>query len=254
MNLLNVIKPYARNATTFVIRESPTILTWLSVVGLGTTVGLAVHATAKSVATIIIHHDDYEEVKPLSNVEIVKTSWKNFIPVAISGVITTVCIVGSNKINLKRNAALATAFAITETALREYQSKVVEILGEKKEEKIRDGISQDRLNKNPVGETNVFVTGRGESLFFDSLSGRYFMSNMEDIRKVENTFNYDLLTDRYKTLNEFYTELGLEETEMGRNIGWDTDMGMLELHFAAKISTDGRPCIVLEYKKLPKKL
>ena len=57
-----------------------------------------------------------------------------------------------------------------------------------------------------------------------------------------------------KTLNEFYDELGLEGTELGRNMGWTTDYGLLNISFSAKLTQEGQPCIVLDFKVGPRKL
>jgi hypothetical protein len=99
----------------------------------------------------------------------------------------------------------------------------------------------------------VIVTGKGETLFYDSLSGRYFKNDMENIRKAQNDFNSELLTEMYKPLNEFYHYISLQDTELGKNLGWDTD-GLLDIHFSAKIASNGVPCIVLEYRLQPKKI
>ncbi|NLJ49842.1 MAG: hypothetical protein GX428_09720, partial [Candidatus Atribacteria bacterium] len=57
-----------------------------------------------------------------------------------------------------------------------------------------------------------------------------------------------------KTLNEFYDELGLEGTELGRNMGWTTEFGLLDISFSAKLTPDNLPCIVLDYRIGPRKL
>jgi len=270
MNLLSLIKPHVKNVRSLLIKESPTILTWLSVIGVPATVGFAIRGTAQATSVLIMEEIERGEKiliskgkepeiihSPLTKKESFKLVWRYYIPTVISGITTVACIVGSNHINLKRNAAIATAFTLTDAALREYQSKVVELMGEKKDQKIRDEIAQDKLNNDPIDESRVIITGRGDSLFYDSLSGRYFRSNIESIRKIQNDFNAELLVEMYKTLNEFYDLVGLEETEMGKDVGWNTDNGlngMLDIHFSAKIATDGVPCVVLEYKVLPKKL
>jgi len=48
------------------------------------------------------------------------------------GAATIMCVVGSNSINARRVAALASLYSITETALDEYKAKVVETIGETK--------------------------------------------------------------------------------------------------------------------------
>ena len=138
--------------------------------------------------------------------------------------------------------------------MKEYQAKVVESIGSSKEEKIRGDILQDRINKNPPVNTEIIITEKGEVLCQDSLSGRYFKSSAEALRKIMNDANEQLNNERWLTLNELYDEMGLEHTELGNNMGWQTDYGMVDMFFTAKVTPDKQPCLVVEYRIGPKKL
>lgn len=253
MNIIPALKMGAMKVTGFLAKESPSILTGLSVAGVFTTAILSINATPK--ALILIETEKRETGNTtLTKLEIVKIVWKCYIPPALVAFITAACIIGANSINHRRNAALASIYTITENALREYQKKVIDVIGENKEEKIRDEIAQDRLDNDPLCRKEVIVTGRGETLFYDALSGRYFKSDMESIRRLQNDFNWSILNhEMYKPLNDFYEHLGLEGTEVGRIMGWTIDSGNLDIKFSAKIA-DGQPCIVLDYKTFPVKL
>lgn len=242
-------------------KESPTILTALGVTGFVTTVVMAVSATPKALRRIEIEEENKIDVQgmmasfiPLTMDEVVFATWKLYIPTAVMGLVSIACIVGANSINLQRNAALVSLYSLTETALKEYRAKVVERIGEKKEQDLRDDIAQDRLNNKPI-DGSVILMGKGDVLFFDTLSSRYFKSSMEKVNRVVNEFNRDLLTEMYKTLNDFYNELGIEGTDMGRNSGWIIDQqGLLEVQFSTKIATNDEPCMVISYRTQPKPL
>lgn len=254
MEIIKIAKKSSKMIKRTVSKETPTILTALGVSGLITTVILAVKATPKALWIIDKAYYESESNEPLTRKEIIKLTWKCYVPATVIGGVTIACIVGSNHINLRRNAALVGLYTITAESLKDYQEKVIEEIGKNKELKLRDSLSQDKLNKNPVDESQIIITGTGESLFYDSLSGRYFRSDMESIRKKINDFNMALLGELYQTLNEWYDLLNLEPTEMGKDIGWEANDGLLEIHFSAKIATNGVPCIVLEYRKSPKNL
>ncbi len=244
---MNRIKYGIKTVKEFVRTESPSILTAVGVAGLISTTALAIRATPKAIILL-----DREENKDLSKYDMFKVVWKCYIPTMAVGGLTAVSILMANSINSKRNAALAGIYSITETAFQEYQEKVIEQIGKGKEEKIRDSISQDRLNKDPLSGREVIFTGKGDTLFYESLSARYFKSDFETIRKIINDFNQTILSrEMYKTLNDLYYEMGLEETELGRDMGWDVD-AILDIHFSAKIADSGVPCIVIEYKNRPK--
>ncbi len=63
--------------------------------------------------------------------DIIKTAWPCYIPAAV-GAISVFCLIGASSTNLRRNAALATAYTLSESTLKEYQEKVVETIGEKR--------------------------------------------------------------------------------------------------------------------------
>lgn len=137
---------------------------------------------------------------------------------------------------------------MSESALLEYRSKVVETLGEEKEKEIRDSIAKDRVEDRPVV---VNCLGKEEFLCYDMLSGRYFKSSIDVIQKAVNDMNYKLLNDNILSLNEFYFELGMKPTDIGYEQGWDISKGMIEVSFSSIISEDDKPCIVMHFDNPP---
>lgn len=230
-------------------KESPNLLTTLGVAGVLSTTILAIKATPKALE--VIQDEQMSSVKDLMTVDKIKLTWRYYLPTVISGLITTACIISVNNIHVRRHAALGALYSITEGALKEYQQKVIEVVGKKKESDIRDEIAQDKLNTHPLTE-DLLLTGIGQHLFYDSLSARYFRSDIESVRRSINTFNADLLQDMYKVLNEFYDEIGIEGTDMGKNMGWDIENGLLDVRFSSKIASSGEPCVVLEYPVSPR--
>lgn len=231
-------------------KNSPTILTALSVAGLVTTVVLAVKATPKALE-ILEEEKNCKENGELTTKEVVAATWKCYVPTAIMGTATVACMIGSTKISLRRNAALASVYSIAETTLKEYQAKVIETIGENKEKKIREEIAQDRVNKTP--NNSVFITGSGDSLCLDLSSGRYFKTSVDKLRKVENELGSTMLNDMWISLNEVYMELGLEPITVGYDIGWDINRdGLVKFNLNACLSEDETPCITLDFVTDPK--
>ena len=252
---MSTISTLAETTRSVISKNSTTILAAVAVSGVVATTVLAVRATPRALGAI---HEatplDFQnaEFLPLTRVEKVKVAWKFYIPTAVIGTATIACIIGGNTISTRRTAALASAYTLADTAIKEYQSKVVEVIGENKELKIRDAIAQDRLDANPVTANNlVHVANGGEVLFYDTVSGRYFKSDIETLRRAENTLNQRLLNSSYVSLNEMYSEIGLDETKLGDDMGWVPD-NMLEFRFSARLASDNTPCVVLDYKIDPK--
>jgi hypothetical protein len=240
-----------KNLGDVISKNSPTILTSLSVAGVVTTTVLAVKATPKAMR-LIDEEKETRDKDELSKKDIFKLTWKLYLPSVCVGAATIGCIIGSNSINQRRNAALATVYGLTEAAFREYKEKVVETIGKNKELKVRDDISADKVKENPPSSNEVIFTGKGEVLCYDSMSGRYFKSDIEKIRRTINELNRELLSDMFIPLNDLYYELGLPDIKVGNHLGWDVDKGMIEVNFSSQLTEDGEPCLVLNYEVTPK--
>ena len=254
---LNLSK-VAKNMQHTLGKYSPQILTGIGVAGMITTVVLAVKATPKALELIEDKKEELDAGK-LTVVDTVKVAWKPYIPAAITGVLSTVCIVGGNAVGTRRTAALAAAYKISETALHEYKDAIVETVGEEKAKEVKEKVAQNKLDKNPVVEKQIIVTNKGTFLCYDSLSGRYFQSDIETIRKAQNDINDYLFSEDYASLNMFYDFLGLEHTRLGAELGWKIDSGTLQIEFDSTLASDksqgiapGTPCLVLDYNVAPK--
>ena len=236
----------------FASKRSPEILTGIGIAGMITTTILAVRATPKALE-LIEEQKEEESVDELSSFEVVKVAWKPYIPAMVTCIASTACLIGASSVNTKRNAALATAYKLSETALSEYRDKVVETIGEKKERIVRDKVAEERVKKNPVSKNEVIVTGNGKTLCVDPISGRYFMCSIEPIKKAENTLNKQRLHDisGYVSLNEFYDELGLDHTSVGNDLGWNTNQ-LIDIDFSSQLNDNGEPSVVLDYLVAPK--
>lgn len=254
MSKLNLSK-IANDIHGTLVKRSPEILTGIGIAGMIATTVMAVRATPKALHLIVEAEDEKiendETFIALSKKEIIQAAWKCYIPAAATGLLSIACLIGASSVNLRRNAALAAAYTLSESALREYQEKTTALIGEKKEQAVRDAIAKDKIEKTPIGFSEVLITGGGESLCFDVFSSRYFKSDIEKLRKAENEMNFRLLNEDYVCLNDFYEEIGLSTTKIGNLIGWNVSKDKVELIFSSQLSEDGKPCLVLDFRSPP---
>lgn len=236
-----------------VIKHSPEILTGMGIAGMISTTVLAVRATPKALKDIEEYKEtvlsENEKIKPI---DAVKVTWKHYIPAAITGTVSIACLIGANSVNAKRNAALATAYTLSEKALYDYREKVVETIGEKKEKDIQDKVAEKKIKNNPPKSSEILFTGYGDTMCFDPMSGRYFMSSVEKLKEAENQINKRMLHDitGYASLNEFYDELDLPHTDVGDILGWNT-FNLIDLDISPILDDKQRPCISLVYLARP---
>lgn len=253
----------AKKGLAMANENSPTILTGLAIVGVIGIVAATIKVTPKAVK-LLEEKDkqikELEEKKAAEEIDestykkekttvLVHTGFelaKTYAPVAIIGVGTVSAVIGANKINLKRLATVTSLYSASDKALKEWKDKTLETVGKTKTAEINGKVHDDILAEHPVNRSNVIITGKGGTLCYDVMSGRYFESDIEFIRRKMNDFNFSLIHEYAMSLNEFYEMLGLDSNRLGENVGW-TSNNPMEIKFDSRLASDGRPCLVLDY-------
>ena len=129
----------AKSLSLSVRKHSPEILTGIGIAGMITTVIVAVRATPKAMNLIENRKKELNDqlvedaksknldkvvrVDKLKPMEVVQAAWKPYVPAVVTGTLSVACLIGASSVNLKRNAALATAYTLSESALKEYRGK-----------------------------------------------------------------------------------------------------------------------------------
>lgn len=234
--------------------NGPELLIGIGLAGMLSSTVMAVKATPKVHGMIEKEKEIRRlECEPeLTKLDIIKMGTKPYLPAAIGYCASAACIIGANSVNNKRNAILLSAYKLGEKALTEYKDAVVEVIGDEKEKEVRDVVSRKRLDKEPLNTSEIIFTGKGDSLCYDMISGRYFKCDVDKINKAVNELNYTMLHDMYVSVNDFYELIGLDCISAGFDMGWNIDDGQVEIYYSAQITDDGQPCIVVNHKNSPK--
>ena len=231
----------------FASDNAPSILTGFAAAGVVTTAYLTGRASFKA-ADILRDERKFAHPEELTPREIVHSTWRLYIPPVGTGALTIFCVIAANRIGMNRAAALAAAYSIMEKAHSDYRAKVVEKIGERKERSYRDEMAQERVNKNPPDTT--LVVDESSVLCLEGFTGRYFIGDMETIRRAVNDVNHMLMQCSYASLSEFYDRVGLPRTSVSDEVGWNSDR-LLEMSYSTTLSPSAKPCIVLEYNVEP---
>lgn len=243
--------------------NSPVILAGASIIGVIGTSVVSVRAGMKAVRKIDnLKAEQFEKSRGEVDAEGIKLplketflhTWTCYIPVVTVGALTITSMILSSKISSKRAAAMATAYSLTNVALKDQisltealKNKMKERLGEEETEKVEKEVAEERASEH---QGPIIVMGNGEVLMHDTLTGRYFMSSVVTIEKARNTVNGIILDEMYASLNDFFSEIGLPRTNYGDEVGWNLDR-KLEISFGSKVSEDGRPCVTIIYATDP---
>lgn len=228
---------YVLKAKHLFERNAPEILTALGISGVITTSYLSAKAGYETAHLLDQEPDD------LSLKDKAKRTWRLYIPTGISGGVTIAAIVYASRSSGKRTTAALTAYSLTERAFSEYREKVVEQIGENKEQKIQDELRQQRVLDNPSKEVTILG---GQVLCCELFTRRYFKADMEALRRAENEINAMVVNMYYVSLDDFYDLLGLGHTSVSHTLGWDSDK-LMKLEFSTVLTEGGEPCLAFDY-------
>lgn len=202
-------------------------------------------------------HDAYlenTEANPqLTIKDYIQVTWKYYLPPIALATVSAGAIIFAHKVDRKENAALAAAYAISESRLKEYSEKVLETVGEKKEKEVRNAIDKDRVNNNQPVDSEIISTGQGDTLCMDAWNGRYFYSDIEVLRRAAVDLSRAVLNDETVTLNDFYDRIDLPQTKNGDFFAWEigNHHEMIELSFSSQLDFKKRPVLVMDFKFAP---
>lgn len=251
MGKLNVPK-LLKAAKGFIVENSPEILVGMGLVAVGSAIYMVAKVTPKALQRIEDEIREREDLTPDVSVSVeelpsmlplrdkFKLTWKLYLPAAITFATGTTCIVGASAVNAKRNAALATACTVAESALIDYAAKVKELVGEEKDAEIQQAIMDERLARARVEIENP--EGDAPERCYDVWAGREFYLSPNDIKAGINKINSDINTYMSASLNDLYYAWGLTPTEGGEYLGWNTNTGHVNFTLVPVFSAYGKSC------------
>lgn len=237
-------------------KHSPEILAGVGVVGVIASTVMACKATTKlsyileeskdqldqikTVAVDPAYADKYSEddAKKDTTITYVQTGVKVaklYAPSVILCAGSLGCLLASNNILKKRNAALSAAYMTVDKSFKEYRKRVADRFGEEVEKEIRYNIKAKEVttvdeNGNEVTETVKVMDGTDDpntysdyARFFDESCAAWQNDAEYNLTflKAQQQYANDLLKSRGRLfLNEVYRMLGIDETKAGQVVGW----------------------------------
>lgn len=218
-------------------RHASTILTCIAAVGVIATAVMVADETTK--ATKLLETATKEKGEKLTVAETVKVAGPVYIPAVVTGAATISCIFGANVLNKKRQASLASAYALINEYHKEYRNKLIKLHGKEADEEIRNEMAREHVNFHVIG----LDTPDNKVIFYEELSGETFVRYEREIMDAEYHLNRNFAMRGYASLNEFYEFLGLPQTEYGDAVGWTMSDGYCWIDFEHRLipSEDGGP-------------
>lgn len=248
-------------------KHSPEILVAAGIVGTITSTVMACKATSKAGDIIDEMHSQMDDINKVvemaeegtltnSNGEVIEYTpedqkkdtaivytqtavkfVKLYAPSVILGAVSIGSILASHRILSKRNAALASAYAIIDHNFKDYRKRVVDRFGKELDKELRYNIKAQEVEETVVDEkgkektqkTTINTADIGVSdyaKFFDESSFAYVKDpedNLAFLKNQQRWANDKLKAEGYLFLNEVYKSIGLPATKAGQVVGWVYD-------------------------------
>ena len=164
-----------------------------------------------------------------------------------------VCFWLANRINFKRLMSALTALGISTKGKEELEEKIKELDGEKHLQKIKDEIDADTIKNNPPVQDRIIDTGLGMHLCYEAITGRYFYSNIERIKRAVVTCRDYLQKDGYLSVNDWFCELNLDTTDL--QLCWTAEsideINDFDIETSSQLTPEGIPVLVIRYTTNP---
>lgn len=180
-------------------------------------------------------HEDAKKDLVINYTQTAMKVAKLYAPAVILGSASLGCLLASNDILRKRNAALSAAYMTVDKSFKEYRQRVVDRFGEEVEKEIRYNIKAEEITSTVVAEdgSETTITETVKTMdpnlysdyakFFDEASP-YWQKDPEYnfmFLKSQQQYANDLLKARGRLfLNEVYEMLGIDKTKAGQIVGW----------------------------------
>lgn len=210
-------------------KHAPTLLAGASIVGMVSTVILAVKATPKALEYIKNDSRANHDGDPCgySKFEAVKSAWTTYIPATLAGIATLACIIGSNLTKRQQHAQLISAYSLLNQYCNRYKNASIAVYGEDADHKIKTQMAKEvYIYDQVVNNGGIYQPNFDNSdkvLFCDNYSMRYFNATMASVVNAQYHINRNLVLRGEVSLNELYEFLGIDELNGGYAIGWRLD-------------------------------
>jgi hypothetical protein len=201
--------------------------------------------------------------------EIVKTTWKCYVPAFITTGITISALIASRRLTQKQILALSTAVASAGGLVTKYRDEIRERLGDEPLHEIDRKIASEEIAKAkpPVITTTGLLSCEemdlsedGEYEFFDPFTKIKFQSTKLAVLGAKYYLNRNFQLGGAAPLAMFYNFLGLDLPEEYEHAGWDVSQMAEDGYYWIDIdivrSTEpdpetGKLYYILEYDFLP---
>lgn len=254
------------------IREAmPTVLFVTGIAGIFVSEVMCARDTLKAEELLHEKHITRDKLVPIENViagedvvhkfapkpfkeyvpEVVKATWKCYIPTAVATTATLAALIASNRLTARQIALLSSAVASGGALVQKYRKEILDRTNPEILREIDSAVAKAAMeDAKPVTistygeEREDFMASpsEGEVLFFDPFTGIKFRSSKLAVLGAKYYLNRNYSIGAGVPFAQFYEFLGLDLPEPFRQLGWEiNDDGYMWIDIECIGSTEPDP-------------
>lgn len=203
--------------------------------------------------------------KPKYYTEVVKATWKCYIPTAIATTLTVGALIASNRLTARQVALLSSAVASGGALVQKYRKEILDRTNPEILSEIDKAVAKATMEESkPVYiDSPTLVSHREdefpaendiEYLFFDPFTNIKFKTTRLQALAAKYYINRNFAKGSAVAFEQFYNFLGVELPEPYRQLGWelgdDYDSAWIDIDFVRSDEPDpetGEPYYIIEY-------
>ena len=245
----------------FLSKHSSGITTTASIIGLVSTVVLAVRATPEAhdilqEARDRLEYDQLPEAQAKAvKKEAVKDLCKLYLPAVVTGGLTIASIIGTHKLAFSKGeqATLGAAHLMVNQAIMDYREEVRRDVGERKEKEIYGRALEKKYEREKDNAPSIVVVSGDDSYWvYDTSCGVRFKSNITRVRNAFIQLNKKLMAEDVVTVADLYSELGIPYQMAQEKLYWDIVDGLIDEYYTTEQGEDEAPQLMIHYYTQPK--
>lgn len=171
--------------------------------------------------------------KPKYYTEVVKATWKCYIPTAVATTATLAALIASNRLTARQIALLSSAVASGGALVQKYRKEILDRTNPEILSEIDSAVAKAAMeeSKPPIIETSGLMSYEafdpnedGEYLFFDPFTKLKFRATKLAVLGAKYYLNRNFSLGGNVGLEMFYNFLGVELPEEYRGCEWDCEV------------------------------
>ncbi len=214
---------------------------------------LTIPATVKAVRACDKRKEELG-VEKLPVKEIIKTSWKCYIPSILITSGSAAGMITGESIDLKNTKLISATCKAAEQTFADYRNETVKQIGEKQSKEIESNVLSAQAEQVKPSESFLIQgSENGGTLFYEPVTGTFFYSTRNKVDKAFNDLSAQMIRENYVDLGDLFDYIGLKKVDACYVLGWNSckSKTVVPKYYWSGVEETMTPYVIMSYEVYP---